>query len=89
MKMNGLGEPRPATFDEVSEALGIVGLVAEEAQAVIFDSREDLAPYTGFTAEISNAEDGSQMFCTCGFPDKEALIEGLNNLGIVLIDDAT
>ena len=89
MLTNAFGEPRPATFEEISTACDLVGLLIEDAQAMIFDGSENEVPYLGFTAEISNAEDGSQSFQTCGFPDKEVLIEGLIDLGIVLIDDAT
>jgi hypothetical protein len=88
MKRNAFGQPRPATLDEIDEALGEVGLEAEEAQAIITDDAEGPPPNC-FFALISHMDDGSREFETLAFPDKEALIEGLNGLGIVLIDDCT
>lgn len=87
MMFNIFGEPRPATFDEISQALDIVDLIPEDAQAVIQDSREEEAPYTGWVATISHSDTGEQSFDTHGFPDKEELIGGLEALGICLIID--
>lgn len=87
--MTAFGEPRPATFDEIWHAMDMVDLLASDAQAIIRDSRNEKPPFTGFTAEISHSETGEQSFETCGFPDKEALIDGLEQIGIALfIDEA-
>jgi hypothetical protein len=87
MKRSMFGEPRPATFDEISEALDEIDLLPEAAQAQICDCRDEEAPFTGFTADISHADLGEPSISTCGFPDREELIAGLIDLGIVLIED--
>lgn len=87
MLTNMFGEPRPATLDEIVVALDMVDLLPMDAQAIIYDNREDRPPYNGFTATISHSDTGEQSFETCGFEDKEALIEGLEGLGIALIID--
>ena len=73
----------------MEELFGFSEDINVELQAQIFDCNEEPAPFTGFSAEISGAETGEPRFATCGFPDKEKLIEGLNELGIVLIEDCT
>lgn len=87
MRTNRFGEPRPATLDEISQAMDMVNLLASDAQATIRDSRDEEPPFAGFTAEISHSETGEQSFETCGFPDKEALMDGLEQIGVVLIID--
>lgn len=85
MHRNHFGDPRPATFDEIETALFEIGLSAGDAYASILDSRDEDPPWTGWTAEIAHADNGEPSFATCGFADKEALIAGLNDLGIALI----
>lgn len=85
MRRTNFGEPRPATFAEITEALMEIDLLSDDAQAIIQDSREEYAPYTGWTAHISHADIGEPGFETCGFPDKDALIDGLGEIGIALI----
>lgn len=85
MRTNAFGEPRPATISEIVQALDIVDLMACDAQAVIHDSRDEEAPFTGWTAEISHADTGEGGFQTCGFADREGLIAGLEDVGIVMI----
>jgi len=91
MRRNFFGEPRPQSFDEIAEAICEVFGSSEDPAitlaAQIFDSRDEEAPFTGFTAEISDAETGEITLATCGFPDKEELIAGLEDLGIQLIED--
>lgn len=87
MRLNAFGEPRPSTLEELGEALDMVGLSPEDAQAIIRDCRDEEEPFKGFCAEISSSETGEGGFETCGFPEKEDLIEGLESLGIFLIVD--
>ena len=85
MRRSHFGEPRPETLDEITAALDEIDLMAADAQAQIFDSREEEPPFTGWTAEISHADTGEPCISSCGFADKETLIAGLIDLGIVLI----
>ncbi len=85
MHRNRFGDPRPATFEEIETALFEVGLLADDAYATIMDSQDEVAPWTGWTADIAHTDNGEPRFATCGFADKEALIVGLNDLGIALI----
>jgi hypothetical protein len=91
MIRNAFGEPRPASFDEIAEAMDEVFGFSEDVNcqlaAQVFDSTDEDKPYNGFTAVIADAETGEPTIQTCGFPDKEALIEGLGALGIQLIED--
>ena len=85
MRRTNFGEPRPATFAQITEALLEIDLLSDDAQAIIQDSRDAMAPYTGWTAHISHADIGEPGFETCGFADKQVLIDGLIDLGIALI----
>ncbi len=87
MKRTAFGEPRPATFDEIAQALDEVDLLAADAQALVQDSREEEDPFTGWTAEISHADLGEPTFGTCGFADRDKLVSGLKALGIGLIEE--
>ena len=51
MRRTNFGEPRPATFAQITEALLEIDLLSDDAQAIIQDSRDAMAPYTGWTAQ--------------------------------------
>lgn len=84
MRRNTLGEARPETLEEIAELMAEQGLDPSDAQAEIFDCRDEPAPYTGWTAEISDSITGDNRICTCGFPDGAALMDGLTDIGITL-----
>lgn len=86
MKRNAFGEPQPATFEEIESAMDECGLDPADLQAMIHDSHGEVSPFTGWTVEIANAEDGEIHFSTCGFDDLDALNEGLVEIGICLIE---
>ena len=82
MLRNAFGEPKPATTGELAEAMDEIGLDGADACAEVRDSRGDVPPYRGWTAEVRHADEGEPWFETCGFADKSNLIEGLKALGI-------
>lgn len=84
MRRNSLGEPRPETIAEIAALMDELGLDAAEAQAEIFDCRDEPAPYTGWTAEISDSVTGENRIFTCGFPNGAALMDALTDIGITL-----
>lgn len=86
MKRNAFGEPQPATFEEIESAMAECELDPSDLQAMIHDSHGEAAPFTGWTVEIANAEDGELHFSTCGFDDLDALQDGLAEIGILLIE---
>jgi hypothetical protein len=87
MKRNFFGDPQPATFDEINEALMELDLEASDCNATIEDSTSEPAPFTGWTAEIRDNETGDISIQTLGFPDKAELKDGLRKLGITDISE--
>lgn len=89
MKRNMFGEPLPATYDQIAQALDELDLPPGDATAEVFDSRDQDAPFTGWTAEIAHSDVGEPRFTTCGFPDRTALVNGLRDLGInhIIVED--
>jgi hypothetical protein len=79
MKRNFFGDPVPANFDEIEEALMEIDAVVETV-AVLVEFNHEEGEFHGFTATIDD-ESGS-AFTTLGYESKEQLINDLIAAGI-------
>jgi hypothetical protein len=82
------GDPKPANLEQLQEAVAETYLDPATAQVYIEDSREESAPFTGWTAEITgdSTEDPDEMvtISTAGFAEKGDLMKALMQIGIPL-----
>lgn len=87
MRRNHFGDPQPSSLAEILAAMDEVDLLAEHAQAELFepDGMDD-PPFDGWCAEISDAETGEKRISTLSFPSREALESALEAAGILLIE---
>jgi hypothetical protein len=87
MQHNFFGEPVPANYDEIVEAIFELEFDVTQIFAMI-DYDEDVGSvYNGYTAEIRhNDEENERTFTTMGYADKQELIKDLHAAGITQID---
>lgn len=87
MYRTSFDDPRPATRAQLLAALDEVEMLPGDASALIYDSRDEEAPFNGWTAEISHCDLGEPGFSTCAWPSAEALRADLSAIGITLIEE--
>lgn len=82
------GDPKPSTLSELREAIEETNLDTSTASVWIDDSRDELSPFTGWTAELTGntPEDDDEMIglSTAGFPTREELVAALIEVGVEL-----
>lgn len=88
MKHNIFGEPRPANYDEMTQALDEVGADASECCADIEYSDEE-GDFHGWTADVRDSNTGDSLFGTLGYADKGDLLKDLEALGITDVNEIT
>ena len=76
MKRNLFGDPRPANYDEIIEALDQRDADPIECNAEL-TFNEDEGDYHGWSAEVRDNATGNEVFTTLGYESKEALIRDL------------
>lgn len=83
MKRNFFGEPQPASWNEISDALYELGINQRDAEAEIFSGEGEVAPFDGPHCIVTNMENPDICFTTAAFdPTMDELWKILRDLGI-------
>lgn len=84
MFRNVFREPKPANHEELIETFDELGLNPRECSAVIYDSRDEDEPYTGWTVEVSgtNEKGEDKTFDSAGWEDQDDLRNDLKAVGL-------
>lgn len=84
MFRNLFREPKPGTYEELVETFDELDLNPAECSAVIFDSRDEDAPYTGWTVEVTgtNSDGEDKTFDSAGWEDQNDLRNDLKAVGL-------
>jgi hypothetical protein len=86
MKHNMFGEPRPANYAEIIEALDETGRSGDECSADV-EYADDQGEFKGWTADVRDSESGDSVFGTLGYADKGDLLKDLKAAGITDINE--
>lgn len=79
MFRNKFGEPKPADFDELQEAIDELNLNPVQCMVTVSDNSGDNDPYNGWTADIIGEDDVSLE--TAAWSSKDDLLKDLEAAG--------
>jgi hypothetical protein len=94
MFRSAFGDPKPASLEQLRQALDEIGISATLASVVVDHCPDDEPPFRGWSAEfcddiqVSDEADDegeeweTRMLNTAGFPTKEALMDVLTQVGV-------
>lgn len=81
MKTNFFGDARPETADEIIELL--IDVNPDDVNVELTHNEgETQEHFNGWCAEVRRNEDGEEVFSTCGFKNKDDLIQTFKTAGI-------